>query len=59
MWLKGVRKIYALEPNIEAFKMLNKNLFGIDNISTLNMAISNETKKENLFLHKSIKENQM
>ena len=56
MWLKGVRKIYALEPNIEAFKILNKNLFGIRNISTLNMAISKETRKENLFLHRSIKE---
>ena len=35
MWLKGVRKIYALEPNLEAFKMLSKNLSGIRNISIL------------------------
>ena len=24
MWLKGVRKIYALEPNLEAFNVLKK-----------------------------------
>ena len=55
MWLKGVREIYALEPNLEAFNSLKKNINGIKNIYPLNMAISSETKKENLYLHKDIK----
>ena len=55
MWLKGVRKIYALEPNLEAFNVLKKNINGINNIFPLNIAISSETKKENLYLHKDIK----
>ena len=55
MWLKGVKKIYALEPNKEAFEVLKKNLSGINNIFYLNIAISNKTEKQNLYLHKSIK----
>ena len=55
MWLKGVRKIYALEPNLEAFNVLKKNIQGLKNIYALNIAISSETKKENLYLHKDIK----
>lgn len=55
MWLKGCKNIYAIEPNIEAFKVLQKNLEGIQNISTLNLAISSETKKEKLYLHKDLK----
>lgn len=56
MWLKGVKKIYALEPNKEAFEVLKKNLSGIKNIFYLNIAISNKTEKQKLYLHKSIKE---
>ena len=55
MWLKGSKKIYAIEPNIEAFKVLEKNLEDIKNISTLNIAISSETKEEKLYLHKNLK----
>ena len=55
MWLKGSKKIYAIEPNIEAFKVLEKNLENIKNISTLNIAISSETKEEKLYLHKNLK----
>ena len=55
MWLKGAKKIYALEPNPEAFNVLKKNINGINNIYPLNIAISSETKKENLYLHKDIK----
>ena len=55
MWIKGVSKIYALEPNLEAFNVLKKNIKGIENIYALNIAISSETKKENLYLHKDIK----
>jgi len=55
MWFKGARKIYSLDPNIEAFNALKKNISGIDNIYPLNIAISSETKKENLYLHKDIK----
>ena len=54
MWLKGSKKIYAIEPNIEAFNVLEKNLEGIKNISTLNIAISSETKEEKLYLHKDL-----
>ena len=54
MWLKGVKKIYSLEPNIEAYKELSLNLKGIKNISIHNMAIANQTRQEKLFLHKSI-----
>ncbi len=56
MWLKGVKKIYSLEPNFQAFEELSSNLQGIKNISIHNMAIANQTRKERLFLHKSIKE---
>ena len=55
MWLRGVRKIYALEPNLEAFNVLKENIKGIKNIFALNIAISSETKKEILYLHKDIK----
>ena len=55
MWIKGVSKIYALEPNLEAFNALKKNIKGIENIYALNIAISSETKKENLYLHRDIK----
>ena len=55
MWIKGVSKIYALEPNLEAFNVLKKNIKGIENIYALNIAISSETKKENLYLHRDIK----
>ena len=55
MWLKGAKKIYALEPNPEAFKKIKSNLYGIKNITVLNLAISNTNRKEKLFLHKSIK----
>ena len=57
MWIKGVSKIYALEPNLEAFNVLKENIKGIENIYALNIAISSETKKENLYLHKDIKNN--
>ncbi len=56
MWLKGSKNIYAIEPNIEAFKVLKKNIEGIKNISAFNIAISSETKKENLYLHKDVKD---
>ena len=39
MWIKGVSKIYALEPNLEAFNVLKKNIKGIENIYALNIAI--------------------
>ena len=55
MWIKGVKHIYALEPNKEAFFELKKNLKGIRNITIFNMAISSVTKKQKLFLHNSIK----
>ena len=55
MWIKGVSKIYALEPNLEAFNVLKENIKGIENIYALNIAISSKTKKENLYLHKDIK----
>ena len=55
MWLKGSKNIYAIEPNIEAFNVLKENLEGIKNISVFNIAISSETKKENLYLHKDLK----
>ena len=32
MWIKGVSKIYALEPNLEAFNVLKENIKGIENI---------------------------
>lgn len=57
MWLRGAKEIYALEPNFEAFKVLKKNLSGIDNIFIFNLAISSETSKQKLYLHKDIKEN--
>ena len=53
MWIK-VSKIYALEPNLEAFNVL-ENIKGIENIYALNIGISSETKKEKLYLHKDIK----
>ena len=56
MWLKGSKSIYALEPNIEAFKVLKKNLSGIHNISLFNIAVSSETRREKLYLHKLIKD---
>ena len=56
MWLKGVNFIYALEPNIEIFNVLNQNLRGISNFLALNIAISSETSTQKLYLHKSIKE---
>ena len=56
MWLKGVSFIYALEPNIEVFKILNKNLRGIRNFKALNIAISSESSTQKLYLHKSILE---
>ena len=46
MWLKGVRKIYALEPNLEVFNVLKKNINGINNIFPLNIAISSKLKKK-------------
>ena len=55
MWLKGSKNIYAVEPNIEAFNILEENLEGLKNISTLNIAISQETKEEKLYLHKDLK----
>ena len=54
MWLKGCKFIYAVEPNLEAFRVLEKNLYNIKNISTLNLAVSSKTKIEKLYLHKSI-----
>jgi len=56
MWLRGVQIVYALEPNQEAFNELRKNIKGIKKISIFNKAISSSTKKEKLFLHRSIKE---
>ena len=56
MWLKGAKRIYALEPNLEAFNELKINLSGIKNITLLNMAISNESKKEKLYLDSRIKD---
>ena len=55
MWIKGASKIYALEPNLEAFNVLKENIKGIENINALNIAISSETKKENSFQFKSIR----
>ena len=55
MWLKGSKNIYALEPNIDAFNVLKDNLKGIKSISFLNIAVSSETKIENLYLHKDLK----
>ena len=54
MWFKGVRFIYALEPNIEVFNILNNNLRGIRNFKALNIAISSESSTQKLYLHKSI-----
>ena len=54
MWLKGVSFIYALEPNIEVYNILNNNLRGIRNFKALNIAISSETSNQKLYLHKSI-----
>ena len=54
MWLKGAKFIYALEPNIEVFNILNNNLRGIRNFKALNIAISSETTTQKLYLHKSI-----
>ena len=54
MWLKGVSFIYALEPNIEIFNILNNNLRGIRNFKALNIAISSESSIQKLYLHKSI-----
>ena len=54
MWLKGVRFIYALEPNIEVFNLLKNNLRGIRNFKALNIAISSESSTQKLYLHKSI-----
>ena len=56
MWLKGVSFIYALEPNIEVFNILNNNLRGIGNFKALNIAISSESSIQKLYLHKSILE---
>ena len=57
MWLRGAKKIYALEPNFEAFKVLKRNSLGIKNILIFNVAISNKSSKEKLYLHKDIKDN--
>ena len=54
MWLKGVNFIFALEPNIEVFNILNNNLRGIRNFKALNIAISSESSTQKLYLHKSI-----
>ena len=50
------KKIYAIEPNKDAFNLLKENVQGIKNIEFLNFAISSETKKENLYLHKYLKD---
>ncbi len=55
MWLKGAKYIYSVEPNFEALNLLRDNLKGIKNISILDMAISSKTERQNLYLHKSIK----
>ncbi len=55
MWLRGAKFIYSLEPNIKAFELLRVNLKGIKNISILDLAISSKTEKQNLYLHKSVK----
>ena len=54
MWLKGAQTIYAIEPHLEAFNILKNNIEGIKSIFTLNIAISSETKKEKLYLHKNL-----
>lgn len=54
MWLKGAKHIYSIEPNIEAYNLLKKNLSGINNIYLLNLALSDKRKKEKLYLHESI-----
>ena len=54
LWLKGVKKIYSLEPNNEALKLLKKNLKGLKNISIYNLAISSYSGSQNLYLHKEI-----
>ena len=54
MWLKGAKTIYAVEPHVEAFNILKNNLEGIKCINTFNIAISSETKKEKLYLHKNL-----
>jgi FkbM family methyltransferase len=54
MWLKGAKIIYALEPNKEAYNLLNYNLSNIKNIYSFNIAISSNTEKQKLYLHKSI-----
>ncbi len=56
MWLRGVKFVYALEPNQTAFEVLRKNIIGISNISIFNKAISSSSKQEKLFLHQSIKD---
>ena len=55
MWLRGAKFIYSLEPNIKAFELLRENLKGIKNISIFDLAISSKTEKQNLYLHKSVK----
>ena len=55
MWLRGAKFIYSLEPNIKAFELLRANLKGIKNISIFDLAISSKTEKQNLYLHKSVK----
>ena len=54
MWLKGAKMIYALEPNKEAYNLLKSNLSTIKNINSFNIAISSNTEKQKLYLHKSI-----
>lgn len=54
MWLKGAKFIYSIEPNIEAFNLLKKNLSDIKNIYLFNLALSDRRKKEKLYLHESI-----
>ena len=55
MWLKGAKFIYALEPNKMALNLLRINLKGIKNIQIIDKAISSNNKKQNLYLHKDIK----
>lgn len=45
-------KIYCFEPSLSAFKVLRKNLQDHENISLLNIGLSDSAKKMNLFSNK-------
>ena len=54
-WLRGAKKIFCIEPHPLAFKRLKKNLSFIKNISFHNIAISENSGKEKLFLCSELK----